>query len=125
MPRSEREWLQDILDAANEVQSYDAAVDFETFVAESMRRNATLQQLTVIGEAAAQLPPEVRDRHAEIEWTSIIGFRNVIVHGYFRMTWPIVWETATTDMPALIEQISALLADESSPPADGPSTPET
>ncbi|MEA2583378.1 MAG: uncharacterized protein QOF33_1463, partial [Thermomicrobiales bacterium] len=40
------------------------------------------------------------------EWMSMIGFRNVAVHGYFRMTWKIVWETATTDIPDLAEQIA-------------------
>jgi uncharacterized protein with HEPN domain len=112
MPRSDREWLQDILDAAHEIQSYVVGVTFDTFLGESMRRNATIQQLTVIGEAAARLPTDLRARHSDLEWTSMIGFRNIIVHSYFRMTWRIVWETATNDIPVLIEQITAILAKE-------------
>jgi len=34
-------------------------------------------KLTIIGEAAARLPRDFQDRHAEIEWADIIGFRNI------------------------------------------------
>ncbi|MEA2584080.1 MAG: hypothetical protein QOF33_2165, partial [Thermomicrobiales bacterium] len=106
MPRPDDEWLDDILDAAIEIQSYVTGVTYEAFASDSMRRNATLQQLTVIGEAAARMTSGIRERHPNVEWMSMIGFRNVAVHGYFRMTWKIVWETATTDIPDLAEQIA-------------------
>ncbi|MEA2512552.1 MAG: hypothetical protein QOF01_785 [Thermomicrobiales bacterium] len=122
MPRPDNEWLDDILDAAIEIQSYVTGVTYEAFASDSMRRNATLQQLTVIGEAAARMTSGIRERHPNVEWMSMIGFRNVAVHGYFRMTWKIVWETATTDIPDLAEQIADILTAEF-PPA-GPAGPE-
>jgi uncharacterized protein with HEPN domain len=86
MPRLDREWLEDMLEASAEVRTYVASVDFDAFVADSMRRNATLQQLSAIGEAAARLSSDLRRRHPEVDWASMIGFRNVAVHSYLRIT---------------------------------------
>jgi uncharacterized protein with HEPN domain len=69
-----------------------------------------MYQLVIIGEAAARLSKEIRERHLEIEWVDIIGFRNFAVHAYFAVSWSVVWVTATKDVPALAEQIAAILA---------------
>ena len=71
-----------------------------------------LHKLTVIGEAAARLPSEFRDRHPEIEWADIVGFRNIAVHAYFAVEWPIVWVAATQDTPELRDKIAGILARE-------------
>jgi uncharacterized protein with HEPN domain len=68
-----------------------------------------LQKLTVVGEAAARLPKEFRERHSEIEWEHIIGFRNIPVHAYFAVEWSIVWVAATQEVPDLKRRIAAIL----------------
>ena len=77
-----------------------------------MRQSAVLQKLLVIGEAAARLPADFRERHAEVEWADIVGFRNIVVHEYFSVSGPIVWVTATQDVPNLRCRISRILAAE-------------
>ena len=80
-----------------------------------------LHKLTVIGEAAARLPPEFRERHPEIEWADIVGFRNIAVHAYFAVEWPIVWVAATQETPELRDRIADILAQEypnAAPPKD-------
>jgi uncharacterized protein with HEPN domain len=72
-------------------------------------RSAVLHELTVIGEAAARLPSELRDRHSEIPWADIVAFRNLVVHEYFGLSWPIVWITATADVPSLHRKIVAIV----------------
>lgn len=42
----------------------------------------------------------------------MIGFRNFAVHAYFAVSWPIVWVTATEDVPMLAEQVTAILDEE-------------
>jgi len=69
-----------------------------------------MYQLVIIGEAAARLSKEFRERHPEIEWIDIIGFRNFAVHAYFAVGWSVVWVTAIRDVPALAEQIVSMSA---------------
>jgi uncharacterized protein with HEPN domain len=71
-----------------------------------------LQKLTIIGEAVARLPVEFRERHPEIEWVDIIGFRNIAVHSYFAVQWSIVWVAATQDAMELRRQVAEILARE-------------
>jgi uncharacterized protein with HEPN domain len=58
------------------------------------------------------LPREFRDAHTQIAWADIVGFRNLAVHAYFSVSWPIVWVTATEDVPVLRDQIAEILANE-------------
>jgi uncharacterized protein with HEPN domain len=60
-----------------------------------------LYELMVIGEAAGRISAETRARHSEVAWAEVVGFRNVVVHEYFGVSWPIVWVTATEDVPDL------------------------
>jgi len=75
-------------------------------------RSAVLQKLTIIGEAAARLPIEFRERHSEIEWSDIVGFRNIAIHSYFAVQWSIVWVAATQDAMGLRRQVAEILARE-------------
>jgi uncharacterized protein with HEPN domain len=63
----------------------------------------------MISEAVTRLTKEVKEAHPVIEWHLITGFRNIIVHEYFRVNWNIVWEIVSDDMPALKKKIVELL----------------
>src|SRR5690349_11426062 len=99
--RREELYLTDIIEATDAIQQFLIGVQRDDFLQNDLLRSAVLQKLTIIGEAAARLPKEFQTRHAEIEWADIVGFRNIAVHAYFAVEWPIVWVTATKDAPAL------------------------
>ena len=66
---------------------------------------AVVRLLEIIGEAAARVPVEERARRPGIPWSSIVGLRNRLVHGYDDVDYDIVWEILTTDIPALVVQL--------------------
>ncbi|WP_429885245.1 HepT-like ribonuclease domain-containing protein, partial [Geoalkalibacter halelectricus] len=78
--------------------------------ASDLLRSAVLQKLMVIGEAAAKLPKEFRERHRNIPWPDIVAFRNIAVHAYFSVEWPIVWVAAVKDAPELRMMVADILA---------------
>jgi uncharacterized protein with HEPN domain len=104
--------LTDVIAAAEKIAAYLAQQTRETFFADDMRRDAVLMQLLVIGEAASRVQQPLRDRHPQVEWAAIAGFRNRAIHAYRSVDWEIVWNAATVNVPALIEQITAILAEE-------------
>lgn len=83
--RREELYLTDIVEAAEAIASFLAGVLREDFIEDELRRSAVLHKLMIIGEAAARLPKDFRDRHPEIEWSDIVGFRNIVVHTYFNV----------------------------------------
>ena len=52
---------------------------------------------------------DVRDLAPDVPWPSIVGMRNVLVHGYFDIDADIVWEAARRDVPALRSALQRLL----------------
>lgn len=59
-------YLEDILESSK-VQRYTAGMDFEEFIADERTFDAVVRNLEIIGEAAKNVPQEVRDRYPEIE----------------------------------------------------------
>ena len=55
-----------------------------------------------IGELSGGLSQEYRQATADrVQWGPIKGMRNLVAHNYGSMSREIIWETATTDIPAL------------------------
>jgi len=111
--RPDQLYLTDILTATADIREFLAGIDRGAFLRSKLLQSAVLQKLIVIGEAAARLSPELREHHPEVEWPDIIGFRNIAVHAYFSIEWPVVWLTATLSVPELREKITAIFPDES------------
>ena len=78
--RREIQYLADIQEAADAVGRFLKGVDREGFLQNEVLESAVLQKLIVIGEAAARLPRRFKEEHLEVEWTDVIGFRNIAVH---------------------------------------------
>jgi uncharacterized protein with HEPN domain len=67
----------------------------------ALLRAGLVRRLQTTGEAARALPEEVLAMASSIEWTTIIGMRNVLVYRYFNIDLDNVWGVAARDVPAL------------------------
>ncbi len=101
-----KERLLDILAAISAIERYRDR-DRANFERDELPRSWFLHHLQIIGEASRGLPEDVRVLTPEIPWSSIIGMRNVLVHGYFDTD--IVWEAATRDVQAIEPAVERLL----------------
>ena len=102
-------FLSHILDAADAIQEYLSGLTREGFFELRMVQDAVVRQLEIIGEATRHLSKEFRSAHPAIPWSEIAGMRDKLVHDYFGVDLEIVWETASTDVPALREKLLAIL----------------
>ena len=101
--------LQHISDAIIEIESYILNKDFTDFMENSMMRFACIKQLEIIGEASNHISSETRSRFSQVEWSQIIGLRNVFVHEYFGVDVKVVWEIIINDIPELKMKIQAII----------------
>jgi uncharacterized protein with HEPN domain len=69
-----------------------------------------LRNLSVIGEAANRLSPEIRQAHPDVAWDGAIGLRHVVVHDYFAVDLNRIWAVIQRDLPRLDQQVEALLS---------------
>jgi len=107
--RPDQLYLADIVEAAANVATHLGGRSRETFLGDVTARAAVLHEFTDIGEAASRVSTDLRSPYAEVPWVKIVAFRNFVVHEYFGLDWAIVWETATTLVPALRAQIEKVL----------------
>lgn len=106
----DRARLQHILDAILEVEDYLFETDFEKFLGNSMMRFACIKQLEIIGEAGNHISEETKSKFSEIEWSQIVGMRNVFVHEYFGVDINLVWEIIRSELPDLKIKIIHMLS---------------
>jgi len=107
--RREGELLLDIVEACDSIEAFLKAGTAAEFHGDELVKSAVLQKLLVIGEAAAQLGRPFHERHPDVPWSDVVGFRNLIVHAYFQVDWSIVWTTATVEVPDLRRRILKIL----------------
>ncbi len=93
--------LMHILDAISEIESYIGKADFSVFIDNSMMRFACIKQMEIIGEASNHISDETKLRFSSVEWSQIVGMRNVFVHEYFGVDSNLVWEIIKNDIPDL------------------------
>ena len=109
---SEREWrfyIQDMLRFAENVQAYSNGLDQEQFEADSLKYDAILRNLELIGEAARHVPDQVRRDHQGIPWRQLVATRNRLIHGYLGIDNDTLWSIVADDIPTLVEDVRALL----------------
>jgi uncharacterized protein with HEPN domain len=99
--RSLSEFLQDILDAIAEIESFTNGLDFQAFVANREKILAVVKLLEIVGEAVKKIPNEQRVNYPEISWKSVAGMRDILVHAYWNIDPVVVWATVQESLPPL------------------------
>jgi uncharacterized protein with HEPN domain len=102
-------YLRHIVDAIQRVERHLAGVSREEFFEAELVQDAVVRQLEIIGEAARNLPEDLRGEHSDVPWGQIVGLRNRLVHAYFQVDLAIVWEIAALDLPLLKAQVETIL----------------
>ena len=109
---SERRWdlyVRDMIECCTKVEQYTSGLDRDTFFATDATYDAVLWNLTILGEAANNVPDSVRDAHPEIPWRAVSGLRNRIVHGYVGIDDNTVWQVIREGIPELLPQLRDLI----------------
>jgi uncharacterized protein with HEPN domain len=99
--RRDEQRLNDILEALDWIARAVAGRTEADFVADDTLCYAVAQRLTTVGKAVSRLSSEIKARDASVPWQDIVGLRNILVHEYFGIYWPLVWQTAVDHAPVL------------------------
>jgi uncharacterized protein with HEPN domain len=73
--------------------------------------DALFWNFTVLGEASAQVSPDVQATHTEVPWADPVRLRNRIVHGYWSIDVDVLVSAARHDVPWLIAVLRTIAGD--------------
>jgi uncharacterized protein with HEPN domain len=104
--RSEELRLRDILAAIEAIRDHLAGGEFDRKTSD-----AVLYNLVVIGEAAARIGEEARQRAPEIPWTKIVGLRNLVTHEYFRVDLEVIQDIVDSSLEPLATTVRRLVGE--------------
>ncbi len=107
--RSDDALLLDMLIAARRVERFVEGMTYPEFQDDDMAQSAVIRELQVLGEAARLVSKETRDVLNGIDWRTMIGMRNRLVHEYFAIRLDVVWQTTQNDIPPVIEELTRVV----------------
>jgi uncharacterized protein with HEPN domain len=111
MPRDERAYLVDIVEACEAIESAVRGLDLAAYLGNRLIRSSVEREFIIIGEAMATLAriaPGTFDAIARAR--RIVDFRNQLTHQYPTVDDALVWAIVGNDVPVLRRECAALIA---------------
>lgn len=106
--REPKLYLEDIKNSIKKIEKYTSNLSFNEFKKDTLKIDAVVRNLTIIGEAAKNIPEEIKSKNPDIAWNGAISMRNKVTHEYFGIDEDILWKTIKEDLPSFKKQISEL-----------------
>jgi len=94
-------------EACQRIIQYLGEMDKEQFLADDRTYDAIMRQMMIVGEAAKQIPQEIRKGYPTVDWGGMGRFRDLAVHHYFGIDNRIVWNIVSGEVPELLAALTA------------------
>lgn len=99
--RDYRDYLQDIVDSIDDIETFAKNMTYENFSKDKKTINAVVRSIEIIGEATKKLPTSFRNKYPSIPWGKMAGMRDKLIHEYFGIDLEILWNVIKKDIPSV------------------------
>jgi len=111
MKREVGDYIEDIISATGKVMDFVKNISYEEFIQDDKTVFAVVRALEIIGEAAKNIPDDIRKNYPEIPWKDMTGMRDKVIHEYFGVKLSIVWGAVKEEIPPLKPIFEKILRD--------------
>jgi len=102
-------YFEDIILAMKRIAEYIEGLSFTKFKRDYKTVDAVIRNFEIIGEAAKNIPVEIKDKYPEVPWAEMYLLRNKVSHEYFGIDYEIIWDVALNYLPENQQQIEYIL----------------
>ena len=84
----------------------------EELLKDEVLKRAIVRSLEIIGEATKKIPADFKLRWSTVNWRSMAGMRDRLIHDYMGVNYVIVWDVVKNKIPELTQQIQQIIETE-------------
>jgi len=111
MKREAGDYIEDIISAMGKAIDFVKKISYEEFIRDDKTVFAVVRALEIIGEAAKNIPDDIRKNYPLIPWKDMAGMRDKVIHEYFGIKLSIVWRAVKEEIPPLKPIFEKILGD--------------
>ena len=103
--------LLNMLDAIDKIKQFsDPFASADDFFETVQAFDACLMNFIVIAEMVDKISDELKnDSNTGIDWSKIMGFRNILAHNYFGVDAEEVWQIIHNSLPILENKVKMII----------------
>lgn len=103
-------YLNDIHQSCKDIIDFTNEHNYDSFIKDKKTIYAVIRALEIIGEASKKVPVQLRKRYPDIQWKSMAGMRDILIHDYFGINYKIVWNVIDK-LPNLVNNLEQVIID--------------
>ena len=111
MRNKELESLYQMIEYIDKALNYTNDIDFNTFSSDSKTQDATIFNISQIGELIKNISDLTIQKYSNIEWQMIKGLRNRIIHDYSGINLNNIWYIINYDLGDLKKDLKKVIND--------------
>ena len=111
MSKEPVEFLKHIADECTYLRSISNGLSKNELLDDETLKRAVVRSLEIIGEATKKIPADFKAKWSAIQWKSMAGMRDRLIHDYIGVNYSIVWDVLINKIPELNAQIQHVLSE--------------
>ncbi|MBI3501000.1 MAG: DUF86 domain-containing protein [Bacteroidetes bacterium] len=102
-------YIGHILERAERILQFMEGMDESAFCNDEKTKSAVIREFEVIGEASKRISDDFKTLHPALPWKEMAGMRDKIIHDYEGVNPFRLWDTAKSNLPALISELKKII----------------
>ena len=110
-----RKHIYDIVEAGKAILAFTEGLTERAFLDNALVQAAVERKFEIVGESLNRIARDDEEVLVQIsDYQRIIGFRNILAHGYDAIDQRLVWDAVRNHLPQLLREANRLLTSEAS-----------